>query len=212
MSATQSSSVLPEGGTVVAFDDKSESLDIRRDSSVLVTDDRLVAILSTSDERPLPPNTEVVDVRGKIVTSGFVDTHRHGWQTGLKTTCGNSSLADYLFRYAVMSPVGEHYQPEDVYIGQLAGQHEAVYSGVTSILEHAHNTWSAEKAQGGLKAWVESGVRMWFCYPLNPYEPGFSFAEQMADLRFMAEERRCKDSCIELGIYSTTFSILLRQT
>ena len=211
MTSHQTTSTLLKGGTVVAFDHSTESLDIRRDSSVLITNDRIVSNLPASDEHPLLPNTEVVDVRGKIITPGFVDTHRHGWQTGLKTTCGNSSLAEYLFRYAAMFPVGEHYRPEDVYIGQLAGLYEATHAGVTSILDHAHNTWSAEKTKAGLQACVESGVRMWYCYALSPHQPGFSFAEQMADLTSMAKEGRCKDSCVELGIAFDLFLQLARR-
>jgi cytosine/adenosine deaminase-related metal-dependent hydrolase len=205
MTTFQPSSILLQGGTVVAYDHETESLDICLDSSVLVTGDRIVAIFSTSDNRPLPPSTEVVNVRGKIITPGFVDTHRHGWQTGLKTMCGNSSLAEYLFRYTVLAGVGEHYRPEDVYIGQLAGLHEAIYAGVTSILDHAHHTWSAEKANAGLQACVESGVRMWYCYFLHSHQPDFSLAEQMADLRSIAEEGRCKNSCVELGIAFDSF-------
>lgn len=200
MTSPQPSSILLQGGTIVAFDHRTESLDIRHDSSVLITDDRIASIFPASDQHPIPPNTEIVDVRGKIVTPGFVDTHRHGWQTGLKTTCANSSLAEYLFRYSPMSPVGEHYRAEDVYIGQLAGLHEAIYAGVTSTLDHASSTWSAEKTSAGLQASLDSGVRIWYCYSLNPHQPGFSFAEQMADLKSMAEKESCKDSCVELGI------------
>ena len=206
MASPQTSSILLQGGTIVAFNHENESLDIRRGSSVLITNDRITSIFPASDQYPLPPNTEIVDVRGKIVTPGFVDTHRHGWQTGLKTTCANSSLAEYLFRYSPMSPVGEQYRAEDVYIGQLAGLHEAIYAGVTSTLDHAHSTWSAEKTNAGLQASLDSGVRVWYCYSLNPHQAGFSFAEQVADLKSMADEGRCKDSCVELGVAFDHFS------
>ncbi|KAG9840733.1 hypothetical protein KCV05_g8920, partial [Aureobasidium melanogenum] len=65
-----------------------------RDSSLLVTGDSIAKIFGNSDNVTLPIDTEIVDVEGKIVSPGFIDTHRHSWQTAYKTLGSNTTLAE----------------------------------------------------------------------------------------------------------------------
>ena len=88
------SSILLSGGTIVAFNHATEALEVVRDGSLLITDDRIAGVLSTNNSTRIPEGTEVVDVTGKIITPGFIDTHKHGWQTAFKTLGSNTSLAE----------------------------------------------------------------------------------------------------------------------
>ena len=57
----------------------------------------------------LKSDTLIIDCRVKIVSSGFIDTHHHVWQTQSKGTHGDHLLLDYLgsglfFQTSVSSP------------------------------------------------------------------------------------------------------------
>lgn len=106
---------------------------------VLIRGDRIAAVSASARPAGLPEDTKVIDVTGQILTLGFVDTHRHGWQTALKTLGSNTSLVEYFGRYGEFA-AADKYRPEDVYLGQLAGLHEAVNAGVTTTLDNAHHT------------------------------------------------------------------------
>src|SRR5437764_748054 len=137
-------STLLENGTVISFDDASQALKILRNASVLVRGNKIAAIFdsSFSGSVEIPKAKKRVSAANKIISPGFVDTHRHGWQTAFRTLAGNTTLAEYFFRYGQYTQAKTVFTPEDIYYGQLAGIYEALNAGVTSILDHAHGTFS----------------------------------------------------------------------
>jgi cytosine/adenosine deaminase-related metal-dependent hydrolase len=74
-------STLFQGGTIITFDEASQLPKALRDSSLLVTGDTITKIFDSSDHVTLPADTEIINVQGKIISPGFIDTHRHSWQT-----------------------------------------------------------------------------------------------------------------------------------
>lgn len=69
-----------QGGTVISFDDTSqhESIRVRPRSSVVIQHDRITRIIDDEEETyEAPKGAEIIDVRGKIVSPGFVNTHVH---------------------------------------------------------------------------------------------------------------------------------------
>jgi cytosine/adenosine deaminase-related metal-dependent hydrolase len=135
----KAASTLLAGGTVIAFDSSAESLQVLRNGSVLVTDDRIVTVAAAGEEVSLPSDTVTINVTDKIISPGFVDTHHHGWQTFFKTLGSNTSLVEYFGRYGEFASAGL-IDADDVYVSQLAGIYEALNAGVTTILDHAHHT------------------------------------------------------------------------
>ncbi|KAI1816539.1 amidohydrolase [Poronia punctata] len=175
----RSASVLLSGGTIIAFDDYTNSLDVIRHGSLLITDDRIVGLYKESRPREIPADTEIVDCTHKIISPGFIDTHRHGWQTALKTLGSNTSLADYMYTFSGPASA-PFYTPEDTYTSQLTGLLEAINAGVTTTLDHAHNLWSTEQAEAGLDASIESGARVFWAPSLSPF-PGYPVSAQIKD-------------------------------
>lgn len=91
----------------------------------------------------------------------------------------NTTLADYALRFSalVAAPL---FTPEDLYISQLTGIYEALSSGVTTTLDHAHHTWSPELSAAGLNASVDSGARVFFAYAFQNSSAEFGVPEQIA--------------------------------
>ena len=200
-------SILFRGGTVLAFDDAAERVSVLVETSVLVTGDRIQAIFNASESVSIsiPPDTEIIPAEGKIISPGFVDTHRHGWETAYKTLASNTTLAEYFPRYSEYSMAQRVFSAEDVYYGQLVGIYEALNSGVTSILDHAHHTWSNETAFAGLNASIDSGARVWWCYAIHHLTNGFSVAEQMANFRAIHGDERWMNTSVSLGLAYDNF-------
>ncbi|KAK0726907.1 amidohydrolase family protein [Lasiosphaeria miniovina] len=200
------SSILFSGGTIVAFDRTSESLKVIRNGSVLVTDDRITNIVAGAPTFKLRNDTEVVDISGKIITPGFVDTHKHGWQTAFKTLASNTSLLEYFYRYGEFAVAGL-LTADDVYVGQLAGIYEALNGGVTTILDHAHHTWSNATAEAGLRASIDSGARVFWAYAFhNIPAVNYLIPEQLANFADIARNASFANTPTSLGIAYDAFS------
>ncbi|KAI1776996.1 hypothetical protein F4818DRAFT_332652 [Hypoxylon cercidicola] len=197
MAGTPPTSVLLTGGTIIVCTEDADSLDVIRDGAVLVTGDRIAGIYDTAHPNHPPAGTEVIDCTNKIITPGFIDTHRHGWQTGLKTLASNTTMPDYMNRYAFGSAT--LYTAEDVYIGQLAGLLEALNAGVTASLDHAHHIWSKEITKAGLQASIDSGARVYWNHAFNG-TPTYPFSEQVANFKEMARTMSKPDNLTIMGV------------
>ncbi|PYH76640.1 amidohydrolase family protein [Aspergillus uvarum CBS 121591] len=196
--AFNSTSKLLTGGTVIAFDAEAESIQVIRNGSVLIVDGSIEAVYSGHYNGTVPSSLDIVNTTGDIITPGFIDTHRHSWQTAYKTIASNTTLAEYFDRYGEFAVNGE-YSAEDVYISQLAGLYEAMNAGVTTILDHAHHTWSNETTDAGLAATIDSGARMFWCYTFHNVT-NFTFAEQVNNFEEIASSGRFDGTVTSLGI------------
>ena len=82
---------------------------------------------------------------------GFVDTHRHTWQTPMRAICADWTLMDY-FR-GIRQTISPRYAAEDVYAGNYVGALEALDAGVTTILDFSHcNNTPAARRRGARRA------------------------------------------------------------
>lgn len=118
-------------------------------------------------------DADVIDATGMIASPGFVDTHRHVWQTQLKGVAIDWSLYDYICLMRSMYSVC--YTPEDAYLGNYYGTLDAINAGITSIVDHSHLQVTADHSDALAKGMLDSGIRGVFCYGAyrNPkYVPG----------------------------------------
>ncbi|KAM3084077.1 hypothetical protein ACMFMG_001815 [Clarireedia jacksonii] len=166
------------GGTVITFDDATQRVRVLPNTSITIKDDRIHSITpSASTENP--PDAEVIDVTGKILSPGFINTHIHMWQTVYRTLGPDVVLARYLGDWLWhMSPLNPKvFRPDDVYVSCLEGYLEGLNAGVTSFLDHAHHNWGRDVVRPGFDAAVDSGARVWWCYDVAERE-GFPMGEQ----------------------------------
>ena len=186
--------ILFQGGTIVTWNDATQRVDTLPDTSILVSGNKIVSIFPASSNSSAPSsNTTIIDAKGKIITPGFIDTHRHLWQTAFKTIASNTTLAEYFSRYGEFTAAGTVYTPEDVYYGQTTGIYESLNAGVTSILDHAHHTWSVKTSLAGWKASDDSGARVFWCYTFHNLTNGFERAAQYQNYRDIVDSAEAKD-------------------
>ncbi|CAN5630441.1 amidohydrolase family protein [soil metagenome] len=153
--ANQPRRLLLKGATVMTLDasrPRHERLD------VLVEDGRIASLgLSMNVD-----DAEVVDIEGHLLLPGFVDTHRHSWQTGIRGVAADWSLLEYVRN--IRMGYARAYRPEDVYASVLVGLLEALDAGITSLCDYCHIMNSPAHADAGLDAFAASGIRGIFSY------------------------------------------------
>ncbi|RKN03789.1 amidohydrolase [Streptomyces radicis] len=99
-----------------------------------------------------------VDVRGCVVAPGFVDTHRHAWQTQFRRSIADvDDLAGYL--ETTLAGLAPHYAPEDMYVGTRLAALTALDAGITTMLDFSHNSRSAAHSERAIEALIDTGIR-----------------------------------------------------
>src|SRR6266487_4858141 len=146
--------MLLRGGQVISMDPDVGDLP---KADVLIEDDRIAAIGPAIDA-----DAEVVDVAGRIVIPGFVDSHRHTWEAAIRGCAPNATLDDYFVE--VLDTFAPVYRPEDVYASNLAGALECLNAGITTLVDWSHINNSPEHPDAAIRALQEVGIRAQYAY------------------------------------------------
>jgi 5-methylthioadenosine/S-adenosylhomocysteine deaminase len=85
------------------------------DADVLIEGEKIAAVRPNIG----PVDGREIDGKDMIVMPGFVDTHRHTWQSLLRNTATDWSLAQYFG--GVRGVMGELYTPDDMYVANHIG-------------------------------------------------------------------------------------------
>jgi cytosine/adenosine deaminase-related metal-dependent hydrolase len=197
--------LLIRGGCVLTLDRELGELP-RGD--VLVEDGRIAAVAPRIDA----DDAAVLDAEKHVVMPGFVDTHRHTWQTCVRGICADWTLADYA--RGIRMRVSPNCTAEDVYAGNYVGALEALDAGVTTILDFSHANNTPEHADAALKGLRDTGIRAVFAYGYYPAptlaDPVFTAqAQRIADARRIREqELSSDDALVTMGVALTECGIL----
>jgi cytosine/adenosine deaminase-related metal-dependent hydrolase len=147
--------VIIRNGSVVTMDDE---LGILTPADVHLVDGEIVAVghqLAVGD-------AEEIDASNAVVAPGFVDTHRHLWETVMRGTLSTCSLGAYFG--TVMGRFAPTFTAEDLYAGNLLGAYEALNAGVTTVVDWCNCCNTPEHADAAIAALRETGIRSLFGY------------------------------------------------
>ncbi|RKK19295.1 hypothetical protein BFJ68_g1385 [Fusarium oxysporum] len=199
--ASFGSKVLFDGGTIITFDENAQAVKVLRNTSVLVEDDIISAIYEEATREAPSNDTEVISAVGKIITPGFIDTHRHLFQTGLRTMRSNITMAAY---FAALSPyvpnVINRFTADDIYYGQLFGIWQSLEAGVTTIIDHSYGTFDEETSEASLRASIDSQARISWCYGIHRIPNNFTIERQVAYFKRVAKTIDWDSTPVQLGI------------
>ncbi|MEE1113592.1 MAG: amidohydrolase [Eubacterium sp.] len=150
------SQILLHNGYIVTMAEGSET--VYDGGSVLVEDDKIVQV-GKVDMTQIKPDCEIVDLNGKYVLPGFVNTHVH---TSQQISRGVGDDVDFVtWLHKRMWPFESNMTEEDSYISTLATALELIKSGVTSFAEPGGQFVSGMArgtAQAGLRGKLAKSV------------------------------------------------------
>ncbi|MEU2775743.1 amidohydrolase family protein [Streptomyces sp. NPDC007162] len=129
-----------------------------RRADLLIEDDRITRIAAGIDDA----DAAVIPADDCIVLPGFIDTHRHLWQSTLRHLACDWTLPEYFT--TLRNVFGPRFTPDDIYIGTLLGALEALDAGVTTVVDFSHNLSTPDDADAALAAHVEAGTRGLLAY------------------------------------------------
>jgi cytosine/adenosine deaminase-related metal-dependent hydrolase len=175
---------LLRGGLVI---DTEPEVVARRQTDVLIEDGRIAAVGPALIGDVEAAGVEVIDATDRIVLPGFVDTHRHLWETALRGVAVDADLGVYLER--VIGGYGTRFRAEDVAAGNLVGALECLDAGITTVQDFSHVQSSDAHADAALDALRDSGIRAVFGYGPQPLSGSAVSAVGMRRIMDRASER-----------------------
>jgi Cytosine deaminase and related metal-dependent hydrolases len=147
--------MLIKGGIVLTQD---PALGEMAGADVLVEGDRIAAVghgLSAE-------GAQVIDATGDIVIPGFIDTHRHTWETSIRTCAPDYTLGAYFA--AILDQFAPKYRPDDVYAANQWGALECINAGITTLVDWSHIMNTPEHADAAVKGLQDTGLRSVFAF------------------------------------------------
>ena len=107
-------------------------------------------------------DAEQVDGTDLIVTPGFVDTHRHTWQSAMRHTYADLDPMQYFAE--VLGRIGASYEADDVRIGNLLGAVCALSAGTTTMVDWSHIQNTPEHSDAAIEGLRTAGIRGVFAH------------------------------------------------
>ena len=141
-------------------------------------------------------DAEIIDAAGMIVMPGFIDTHLHQFETGLRSFLADGILIndgrpenEVNYYDTILQKFSMVYRPEDVYINELFGSIAQLDTGVTTVMDVSQIHHSPEHSDAVIQALRDAGRRSVFGY----FEGWGDDARYPEDARRIREEHFSSD-------------------
>ena len=115
----------------------------------------------------------VIDVSGRIVMPGFIDTHHHQFETALRSWLADGVLIDdksgspsgsRTYYENILLKFAPVYTPQDVYINELFAGLSQLDDGVTTVHDVSQIHHTPQHSDMAIKALIDTGRRAAFGY------------------------------------------------
>src|SRR6185312_15125497 len=182
--------------------------DFRR-GDLLIEGDKIVAVAAALDV----DGSEVIEAEGMIALPGFVDSHRHTWQSLLRSAAADWTLAQYFS--GIRGVMAKTYTPADMYIANLLGALEALDAGITTLYDWSHNNNTPEHADEAVRGLKDSGIRaVYGCgnasdewVPVSKLPSNFADVERVRRTHFASDDQLVTMAFAARGPQFTTLDI-----
>ena len=154
------------GGCVLSLDRKVGNF---RRGDVLIED----GLVSEVGEKIRARDAEVIDASDTIVMPGFVDTHRHLWES-LFRGFGSSVAA-----------AGSDCSADDVYAASLIGLLGAAEAGITTVVDWS-DVPTGPHTEAALQAHADAGLRTVFVHASSDWQAGIRSLDGSSSLTTLA--------------------------
>lgn len=141
--------LLLKNAHIVLTDNRVEKMD-------LLIENGAIKALIKPDQEAVSASKEV-DLSGRYVMSGFVNTHTHLFQSLFKGLGRDLPLMDWLA--ASIRPNAPKLTREDCYYAGLLGGMDSVMSGTTTIMDFMYANENKDCALGAIDAMEDLGIR-----------------------------------------------------
>jgi len=149
--------LLRNAETLITMDRQRREI---RGGAVLIRDNVIEAVGPTMEVPSVAD--EIIDLRGKIVLPGLVNTHHHLYQT--LTRCLPEAQDAPLFGWLqTLYPIWGRLTPEAVYVSALVGIAELVLTGCTTTVDQLYLFPNGVRLDDEIRAATELGVRFHPC-------------------------------------------------
>ena len=171
--APQSGTVLIKGGSLITMNPSLSDFT----GDILIENGKIAAI----DRKIEAASAQVIDASRLIVMPGFIETHRHTWQSCLRHLGANWSAAQYFannfFKFGVAM------RPEDVYAANLIGRLAALDNGITTLVDWSHIMNTPAHADAAVQGLSDVPARSVFAmgWPQAP-DPAKWIAKSIQDI------------------------------
>lgn len=137
------------GGHVVTMDSDVEG---GQGVDLLIDDGRIVRVAKGIEAE----GAEVIDARGTVVMPGFIDSHRHSYQSLVKGILPSCTLTEFMSR--ILGTIVPKITPEQMALGNYAGALDALDSGITCMVDWSPSETPAH-ADGAIEGLRRAGIR-----------------------------------------------------
>ena len=144
-------------GAIVLTQD--EQLGELPNADILIEGDRIAAV---GPNLAVGEDARVIDGKDRIVIPGFVDTHRHTWETSIRSCAPDYALITYFS--GILDQFAPKYRAEDVLAANRWGALECLNAGITTLVDWSHIMNTRDHAYAAIEGLQDTGIRSVFAF------------------------------------------------
>lgn len=166
--------ILLTNALIVTQDDQRSILP---NSTIAILGNRIVAIGPSQDIEQAYKAKKTIDLTGKIVYPGLINTHDHLFQVATKGLGEDMKVQDWVT--VVTAPTAANITPQEIYTVCLTGCLELIHCGVTSMIDMSYMAHTFSLHDQNIQALMDSGLRSVYTTIISDYGVPYGIPEYL---------------------------------